>query len=82
MDARNAESGSPEKPSRRPSAPPSGGQPVEALAMQLARLSETVARQAEAIRILADRVATLEGKEDESADTQPTHYLSGKPIFR
>lgn len=48
----------------------------------IARLSETVTRQGEALRILADRVATLEGKEDESADTEPTHYLSGKPIFR
>jgi uncharacterized coiled-coil protein SlyX len=48
--------------------------------MQVAKLSETVAQQAEAIRILADRMSTLEGKEDESGDSAPTHYLSGKPI--
>jgi hypothetical protein len=79
VDARNAVSGSSERPSKRQRAPANGGRPDEAMAM-IARLSETVSRQAEAIRILADRVNTLEGR-DEGTDDAPTHYLNGKPKF-
>jgi len=54
------------------------------LALVVARLSETVAQQAQQIaniqsgmRALADQMAQMD--EDPDADKAPTTYLSGKP---
>ena len=74
-------SGSSERPSKPSSEPPTGGLSVADVAMQIARLSETVARQAEAIRILSDRVAMIESADQQEAP-EPKNYLSGKPITR
>jgi uncharacterized coiled-coil protein SlyX len=64
------------------SEPNSGG--LVDLALTVARLSETVANQAQQIanlqsgmRALADQMAQLD--EDPDADRAPTTYLSGKP---
>ena len=48
------------------------------IALRLSSLAETVARQADVIRILADRVSAMEATQDD-VEPEAANYLSGKP---
>lgn len=52
----------------------------ESLAVVVASLAETVARQGEALRVLAEQVAAMQDMMPEDDEAEPTTYLSGKPI--
>jgi hypothetical protein len=75
--ARNDVSGLKAKRKKQRPVPNDGG--LVELSLQVARIAQTQASQAEVIRILADRLNAIE-EASEQGDSAPTHYLNGDPI--